>query len=118
MVTDPLFFQLFQAVPDTFFLMLGLSPAEAAVKAKAYVFRAVEVKEAAHRLDGAFIPNDPAEPIYFLESVFYRYSPVYADIMTKAFSFHKRNDPEQPFKAVVLFARRSMAPPITGVYAA
>ena len=117
MVTDPLFFQLFQTVPDTFFMMLGLSPAEAAAKAKAYVFRAVEVKEAAHRLDGAFIPNDPAEPIYFLESLFYRYGPVYADIMTKAFSFHKRNDPEQPFKAVVLFARRTMAPQITGVYA-
>ena len=66
-ITDPLFFQLFQASPETFFLLLGLSPTEAAASAKAYEFRAVEVKETAHRLDGVFIPKNRREPFYFVD---------------------------------------------------
>ena len=118
MVTDPLFFKLFEADPATFFSMMGLSPTAAAAKAKAYRFHAIEVKETSHRMDGVFIPNDPRGVLHFVEVLFYKDRRAYVDILAKTFAFLKlkKNNPNQPAKAVVVFEKRSLAPKRIGIY--
>ena len=67
MKTDYLFYQLFQQFPESFFEMIG-----SANQADNYRFDAIEVKEAAFPMDGAFLPKDNAidSPIYFIEVQF------------------------------------------------
>jgi predicted transposase YdaD len=67
MKTDHSFYQLFQQFPESFFEMIG-----SASQAENYRFDAIEVKEVAFRMDGAFLPKDNAidSPIYFIEVQF------------------------------------------------
>ncbi len=67
MITDPVFYRLFAATPETFFLVLGLSPDEARRQAARYEYAALEFKKTAHRCDGVFRPKEPGLPVYFLE---------------------------------------------------
>lgn len=110
MTTDPIFYRLFETSPETFFLLLGMSALEAADMAKHYQYQAIEFKETSHRSDGIFLPNRTDLPIYFLEVQFYPLPSVYADILAKAYTFLKQNDPAQPFCAVVLFGNRALEP--------
>ncbi|NJM77911.1 MAG: DUF2887 domain-containing protein [Acaryochloridaceae cyanobacterium RU_4_10] len=56
MKTDSIFYRIFQTVPGFFFELLG-EPADCA---QGYVFRSVEVKQLAFRLDGVFLPQPDA----------------------------------------------------------
>jgi len=110
MITDPLFYRLFETSPETFFLLLGM-PADAAREMAArYQYQAIEFKETSHRVDGVFLPREPGLPLYFLEVQFYRLPSVFADLLAKAYTYLKQHEPGQPFCGVVLFASRSLEP--------
>jgi predicted transposase/invertase (TIGR01784 family) len=110
MITDPLFYRLFVASPETFFLLLGTPPDEAIRLAARYEYAALEFKETAHRSDGVFSPKEPGLPVYFLEVQFYPRRNIFADLLAKAYTYLKQHDPDQLFCGVVLFATRSMEP--------
>jgi predicted transposase/invertase (TIGR01784 family) len=116
MVTDPIFYRLFETTPETFFLVLGMSPDSASQMAAYYQYEALEFKETAHRSDGVFRPTAPGLPIYFLEVQFYPLASVFADLLVKVYTFLKRHDPGQEFCGVVLFASRSLEPKETLPY--
>lgn len=110
MITDPLFYRLFETSPETFFLVLGLSAESARAMAGRYQFEALEFKETSHRVDGVFRPKEPGLPLYVLEVQFYKLPSIFADLLVKAYTYLKQHDPAQPFCAVVLFANRSLEP--------
>jgi predicted transposase/invertase (TIGR01784 family) len=110
MITDPLFYRLFETSPETLFLLLGMSPEAAVAMAARYQFQAIEFKETAHRTDGVFLPKEPELPLYILEVQFYPLPSVYADLLAKAYTYLKQHDPGQPFCGVVLFGDRSFEP--------
>jgi predicted transposase/invertase (TIGR01784 family) len=110
MITDPIFYRLFETIPETFFQLLGMSADAAANLAARYQYKALEFKETAHRVDGVFLPKEAGLPIYFLEVQFYSLPSVYADILVKAYTYLKQHDPAQEFCGVVLFADRNLEP--------
>lgn len=116
MVTDSLFYRLFKTSPEIFFLALGMPTPAAREMASRYRFDAIEFKETSHRSDGAFLPNESGQPIYFVEVQFYCKPSIFADLLVKVFTFLKQNDPTQQFCGVVLFANRSLEPIDLGPY--
>src|SRR5436190_2914223 len=110
MITDPLFYRLFETSPETFFLLLGMSGESALDMAARYQYQAIEFKETAHRADGVFLPKEPKLPLYFLEVQFYRLPSIYADLLAKVFTYLKQHDPAQTYCGVVLFGDRSLEP--------
>ena len=75
-----------------------------------YKYLAIEFKETSHRTDGVFLPNEPKLPLYFVEVQFYARPNIYADLMTKVFTYLKQHNSAQDFCGVVLFANRSLEP--------
>ena len=61
MKTDPLFYELFQAAPQTFFELVQITPA------CPYRFESITVKMSEKRIDGVLEPLDASQPYYFLE---------------------------------------------------
>jgi predicted transposase/invertase (TIGR01784 family) len=110
MITDPLFYRLFETSPETFFMLLGISVDAAQDMAARYQYLAIEFKETSHRTDGVFLPNEPKLPLYFVEVQFYSRTSIYADLMTKVFTYLKQHNSAQDFCGVVLFANRSLEP--------
>jgi predicted transposase/invertase (TIGR01784 family) len=110
MVTDPIFYRLFETSPETFFLLLGMPADLAAETAARYEYKALEFKETAHRVDGVFLPKETGLPLYFLEVQFYPLPSVFADLLTKVYTYLKQHDPGQSFCGVVLFANRNLEP--------
>jgi predicted transposase/invertase (TIGR01784 family) len=110
MITDPLFYRLFETSPETFFLILGMSADSAKEMAERYQYEAIEFKETSHRVDGVFLPKEPELPLYFLEVQFYHLPSVFADLLVKVYTYLKKHKPGQPFCGVVLFASRSLEP--------
>ena len=110
MITDPIFYRLFETSPETFFLLLGMSADLATDTAARYEYKALEFKETSHRVDGVFQPREAGLPVYFLEVQFYSLPNVYAGLLAKVYTYLKRHDPAQSFCGVVLFADRSLEP--------
>lgn len=110
MVTDALFYRLFEISPETLFVIDGKSADAARELAAAYEFGAVEFKETSHRADGIFRPKESGLPLYVVEVQFYRLASVYADVLVKAFTYLKQHDPGQVFVGIVLFASRALEP--------
>src|SRR5436189_4382277 len=110
MITDPVFYRLFETSPETFFLLLGMSTDSAKEMATRYQYEALEFKETSHRTDGVFLPKEPGLPLYFLEVQFYPLASVFADLLVKAYTYLKQHDPGQPYCGVVLFASRTLEP--------
>src|SRR4051812_570684 len=106
MITDPIFYRLFETGPETFFLLLGM-PADAARETAAqYQFQAIEFKETSHRAVGVFLPKHAELPLYFVEVQYYSLPSVFADLMTKIYTYLKQNDSAQAFVGVVNFGHR------------
>lgn len=61
MKTDPLFYELFQAAPQTFFELVQITPP------CPYRFESITVKMSEKRIDGVLEPLDANQPYYFLE---------------------------------------------------
>lgn len=110
MITDPIFYRLFETSPETFFLLLGMSTESARAMAARYEYQAIEFKETSHRADGVFLPKEDGLPLYFLEVQFYCLPSVFADLCVKAYTYLKQNDPKQAYCGVVLFASRGLEP--------
>jgi len=110
MITDSLFYRLFDTSPETLFLVLGKSLDEARKLAAQYQFLAIEFKDIAHRADGVFQPKEAGLPVYFVEFQHYRRPEIYADILVKAYTYLKKNDSVPDYCAVVLFRSRSIEP--------
>ena len=117
MVTDPLFYRLFEKNPETFFLLMGMPTESAREMAERYRYHAIEFKETSHRTDGVFLPREAGGTLYFLEVQFYHRPNIYADMMAKIFTYLKQNDHDQDFCGVVLFASRSFEPKSFANYA-
>jgi predicted transposase/invertase (TIGR01784 family) len=110
MITDPIFYRLFETSPETFFLLLGMSADLAADTAARYEYKALEFKETSHRVDGVFLPREAGLPLYFLEVQFYHLPSVFAGLLAKVYTYLKQHDPGQSYCGVVLFANRSLEP--------
>src|SRR5205085_12540679 len=101
MITDPIFYRLFETSPETFFLLLGMPAPLVREMAARYQYQAIEFKETSHRTDGVFLPKEPGLPIYFLEVQFYDLPSVFADLLAKVYTYLKQHDPAQPYCGVV-----------------
>lgn len=114
MKTDALLYDLFQTFPALFFELIGQDPS----LAMGYRFASVEVKQIAFRLDGVFIPENPAQPFYFLECQFQKDSAIYLRLIAQIAMYFRRENFQGDWQAVVLFGRRSMDPGIPQSYRA
>ncbi|MGK7900596.1 MAG: DUF2887 domain-containing protein, partial [Hormoscilla sp.] len=108
MKTDKLFYEVFQEFPDIFFRLIGKSQ----VNARAYEFKAIELKETALRLDGVMlrVAKDLKEPIYFIEVQSYKNDDIYLNLLMKVAIYLKQNDSAQNWFGVVIYERRSLEP--------
>src|SRR5438876_5957079 len=97
MITDPVFYRLFESSPETFFLVLGMSADSATDMAARYQYEALEFKETSHRADGVFRPREAGLPVYFLEVQFYYLPSVFADLLVKAYTYLKQHNPGQAY---------------------
>ena len=111
MKTDALFCQLFKALPQTLFELLGLP----ASRAKSYRFDSVELKKSL-RIDALFLPKRASLPVYFSEVQFQRVPTFYANLFAKVFCYLGENDPKQEWFAVAIFASRAEEPKHLGPY--
>jgi len=116
MNTDHLFYRLFETSPETLFLALGMSPADARAMAARYQYSSIELKDVAQRMDGVYQPKESGLPVYFVETQFYSSPGAFADILAKAYSYLKKVDPTRTYRAVVLFGRRSHEPEVLTAY--
>ena len=108
MKTDSLFYRLFQSAPTLFFELIDQFPEQA----ERYVFRSIELKQTAFRIDGIFLP--PADVtsarVYFVEVQFQRDEQLYRRLFAEAFLFLKQNSGIKDWRAVVIYPDRSIAP--------
>ena len=86
--TDSLFYLLFQLAPPLFFDLIG-----APGQGQGYRFESVEVKEAAFRIDGVFLPPEGAtdQPVYFVEVQFQRDRQIYRRLFAEIFLFLQKH---------------------------
>jgi predicted transposase/invertase (TIGR01784 family) len=105
--TDSLFYRLFQTAPVIFFELIGQ-----AAQAQDYVFRSVELKQTAFRIDGVFLPtqNPMTQTVYFLEVQFQRDEQLYRRLFAEIFLFLRQNSETARWQAVIVYPTRSQAP--------
>ncbi len=116
MKTDSIFYRIFQTVPSIFFELLELPPQVA----QGYVFRSVEIKQLAFRIDGVFLPqpNAPDQTVWFVEVQFQKDPYFYHRFFAEIFLFLQQYPQTADWKAVVLFAKRTTEPKQTQLYRA
>ncbi len=114
MKTDSIFYRIFQTAPEVFFELLGQSPD----LAQSYVFRSVEVKQLAFRIDGVFLPEPdaPDQTVWFVEVQFQKDPHFYHRFFAEIFLFFDQYPQTVNWKAVVLFAKRSIEPEQTQLF--
>jgi predicted transposase/invertase (TIGR01784 family) len=105
MQTDALFYHLFKTIPGLFFEIAKLD-----YPPKAYQFSSIEVKQIAFRLDGIFKPPETELnlPIIFVEVQFQPDKQFYARFFSEIFLYLKQYQPQQDWKSVVIFPKRSV----------
>ena len=105
--TDSLFYLLFQLAPPLFFDLIG-----APGQGQGYRFESVEVKEAAFRIDGVFLPPEGAtdQPVYFVEVQFQRDRQIYRRLFAEIFLFLQKHPQVNHWRSVVIFPRASLEP--------
>ncbi len=104
MKTDSIFYQLFQTFPRCFFDLLNLPPD----MVNHYQFSSVEVKQLAFRLDGVFLPDNPNQPIYFVEVQFQKDNQFYSRFFTEIFLYLHQSDLDNNWQGVVIYPQRSL----------
>ena len=99
MKTDALFYELFQAAPQTFFELMQITPP------CPYRFESITVKTSEKRIDGILEPTATGEPIYFLEVQAFPDKTIYWRAMREvATYFEQRPDLiDSRWQAVVLW---------------
>jgi predicted transposase/invertase (TIGR01784 family) len=106
MRTDTIFYKIFLTFHSLLFELIGL-PDE---NGDGYEFISVEVKEKAFRFDGIFMPDSEDNPIYFVEVQFQPKSDFYWEFITEINIYLNQYKPVQDWKAVAIFAKRSIEP--------
>ncbi|MDJ0706727.1 MAG: Rpn family recombination-promoting nuclease/putative transposase [Leptolyngbyaceae cyanobacterium MO_188.B28] len=114
MKTDSLFYRLFQSAPTLFFELIDQFP----VQAERYVFRSVELKQTAFRIDGIFLPPpEVTKPrAYFVEVQFQKDEYLFRRLFAEVFLFLKQNPEIKDWQAVAIYPNRSIAPTDTEPY--
>lgn len=112
MKTDSFFYRFFSEFPEAFFMLLG----EDAKKAERYKLTSVEVKEQAFRFDGIFKPETREDRIYFFEAQFSKEPGFYLRFFGEVAVYLRQNQPENPWRAVVLFPSEASDPGIHSHY--
>ena len=109
-----IFYTLLQNLPSVLFEILQQSLNQALH----YEFSSVEIKELARRIDGLFWPKPeyPQDPIYFVEVQYQNDDNLYWRLITEAFVYLNQYRPDKTWKAVVLWAKRSLDPGIPIAY--
>ncbi|MFM7326545.1 MAG: Rpn family recombination-promoting nuclease/putative transposase [Nodosilinea sp.] len=107
MKTDSLFYLLFQLAPPLFFDLIGVPE-----QGQGYRFDAVEVKEAAFRIDGVFLPPEGTtdQPVYFVEVQFQRDRQIYRRLFAEIFLFLQKHPQVNHWRSAVIFPRSSLEP--------
>lgn len=106
MRTDPLFYELFQTAPQTFFELLQITPA------CPYRFESITVKRSEKRIDGVFEPTEAGQPIYFLEVQAFPDTTIYFRQMREVSTFIEQRTEllDQEWQAIVLWLDKSDDP--------
>jgi len=108
MKTDSFFYRFFSEFPEAFFMLLGVD----AKKAEGYKLTSVEVKEQAFRFDGIFQPAKRGDLLYFFEAQFTKEPDFYLRFFGEVAVYLRQNQPENPWRAVVLFPSEASDPGI------
>jgi len=104
--TDVIFYEIFKEIPNVFFELIG----QPNINPNAYAFVAPELKQTSLRLDGVFSTRQefPNEPLYFVETQFYKDEEFYDRLFTGIFLyFSQYKPPNADWYAVVIYDRRS-----------
>ena len=106
MKTDSLFYRLFQNLPTLLFELSGITQPQG----EQYQFRSEEIKQTSFRLDGIFAPPESEQelPIYFVEVQFQSETDFYSRFVTEIFLYLRQTLPVNPWRAVVIYPRRSL----------
>ena len=115
MQTDSLFYKLFQTAPSLLFELINYP----SLTADAYVFRSVELKQTAFRIDGVFLPEaETADaPIFLVEVQFQRDGQLYARLFSEMMLFLRQNPTVQDWHMVVMYGDRTCEPNELGAHA-
>lgn len=99
MKTDPLFYELFQAAPQTFFELVQITPP------CAYRFESITVKASEKRIDGVLEPADASQPFYFLEVQAFPDNTIYWRAIREVATFFEQRPhlKDREWKVVVLW---------------
>lgn len=84
MKTDTLFYEMFQAAPQTFFELLQITPP------CPYRFESVTVKTSEKRIDGVLEPSEAGQPIYFLEVQAFPDNTIYWRVMREVSTYFEQ----------------------------
>lgn len=108
MKTDSIFFEIFKRIPGILFELID----ESAELGNNYDFRSEEVKQTAFRIDGVFVPKPGAQEqtIIFVEVQFQSDDFLYDRMFSEIGMYLQQNRNVCDWRAVAIFARRSMAP--------
>ncbi len=112
MKTDTTLYEIFSLFPNLVLELIG----EPVLQANAYRFESVEIKQAAFRLDGLLIPDQPEQPIYFVECQFQKDDLFYLRFIGEIGLYLHKKKYLGRWRAVVLFARESLDPGLTPEY--
>lgn len=106
MKTDALFYELFQAAPQTFFELLQITPV------CSYRFESITVKMAEKRIDGVLEPTDENAPLYFLEVQAFPDDVIYWRAMREISTYFEQRplQRERAWQAIVLWLNREDDP--------
>jgi predicted transposase/invertase (TIGR01784 family) len=101
---DSIFYQLFRLSPTLLFELLPQPPANA----QSYIFESIEVKETAFRIDGVFLPPNPAGIVYFCEVQFQLDELLYERMLSEIAIYTYRNRERfANWQAVVIYPTRN-----------
>jgi predicted transposase YdaD len=106
MKTDTLFYELFQAAPQTFFELLQITPA------CPYRYESLTVKATEKRIDGVLEPTDADQSIYFLEVQAFPDNVIYWRVMREVATYfeQRRNQTGRAWQAIVLWLNKEDDP--------
>ncbi len=102
MKTDSLFYELFQAAPQTFFELLQITAQ------CAYRFESITVKASEKRIDGVLEPSVEGAPIYFLEVQAFPDAAIYWRTMREVSTYFEQRPQVPPvqWQAIVLWLNK------------
>jgi predicted transposase YdaD len=106
MRTDTLFYELFQAAPQTFFELLQITPA------CPYRYESITVKTTEKRIDGVLEPTAADQPIYFLEVQAFPDEVIYWRVMREVATYFEQRPKfkGRAWQAIVLWLNKEDDP--------